>query len=107
MDVGAPAILPLARTAASQPPAALKLGGEAPWKRPVLLLLAIDQKAAVGALVGMLGDPACAAQEATVIAILGDVTVARFQYNPQGSTEEKQATIKKWQDWWKAQGETK
>ncbi len=106
-DVGKPAIAPLAAVTVMPVAAPGQTVPQSAWRLPVTLMMTIDPKAAVRALVIMLGDPAYAAQQAAIVAILGDITDQRFQYNPQGSAEERQATVRKWQEWWKAQGETK
>jgi hypothetical protein len=70
----------------------------------MILMLAIDRRATLDVLVGMLGDPAYAEGEATIVGVLGNVTQVYFPYDPKASPEVRQGTIRKWQEWWKAQG---
>ena len=107
MDVGKPALSYLAQAALMLSATPPKAGRQPAWRLPVTLMLAIDRRAAVGAFIVMLGDPAYAAQEGAVVTILGDITEQRFQYNPGGSTQEREATVKKWKEWWEGQTQSK
>jgi hypothetical protein len=69
-------------------------------------MLSIDRRTAIGSLVGMLGDPASADRESTVVRALRSLTGFTFDYDPAGTPEQKKAAVAAWQKWWEQSKES-
>lgn len=98
--MGRPAVEALADALRRMPPAAAE--GAPAWHRPLALMLQIDRRAALEALVSRLGDePGGAARgNFTLMLALGAATQETFGYDPRASTQRRQAAVERARSWW-------